>query len=131
MTDKQKRFCDEYMLDMNATQAAIRAGYSKNTAYSIGNENLKKPEIKKYIEDRQKELQDTAGITKEAVIEQLKKYGLAVIDENEIKPKDAIKALELIARLMGYDEDARTPDLDKLDAVLAALDNVPTAPCDT
>ena len=52
MTDAQKRFCDEYLIDLNATQAAIRAGYSKKTAYSIGIENLRKPEIKKYIDDR-------------------------------------------------------------------------------
>lgn len=50
MTEKQKRFADEYLKDLNATQAAIRAGYSKKTAYSIGFEILKKPEIKSYIE---------------------------------------------------------------------------------
>jgi phage terminase small subunit len=55
MTAKQQRFCDEYLIDLNATQAAIRAGYSKKTAYSIGVENLKKPEIKKYIADRMAE----------------------------------------------------------------------------
>lgn len=55
MTAKQKRFCDEYLIDLNATQAAIRSGYSKKTAYSIGVENLKKPELKKYIEERMAE----------------------------------------------------------------------------
>ena len=55
MTEKQKRFCDEYLIDLNATQAAIRAGYSRKTAYSIGTENLKKPEIEKYIEKRMAE----------------------------------------------------------------------------
>lgn len=55
MTPKQQLFCDEYLIDLNATQAAIRAGYSKKTAYSIGVENLKKPEIKKYIADRMAE----------------------------------------------------------------------------
>lgn len=55
MTEKQKRFCDEYLTDLNATQAAVRAGYSKKTAYSIGEENLKKPEIKEYIEKRMAE----------------------------------------------------------------------------
>jgi phage terminase small subunit len=52
MTPKQKRFCDEYLIDLNATQAAIRAGYSKKTAYAIGIENLKKLELKNYIEER-------------------------------------------------------------------------------
>ena len=55
LTAKQQRFCDEYLVDLNATQAAIRAGYSKKTAYAIGNENLNKPELKKYIERRMAE----------------------------------------------------------------------------
>ena len=45
MSPKQQRFAEEYLVDHNATQAAIRAGYSEKTAYSIGHENLKKPEI--------------------------------------------------------------------------------------
>lgn len=52
MTAKQQRFCDEYLIDLNATQAAIRAGYSKKTAGVIANENLKKPYISEYIEKR-------------------------------------------------------------------------------
>jgi len=55
MTAKQMRFCDEYLTDLNATQAAIRAGYSKKTARSIGQENLTKPDIKEYIEKRMAE----------------------------------------------------------------------------
>lgn len=56
MTKKQKRFCDEYLIDCNATQAAIRAGYSEKTAYSIGQENLNKPEIKAYIDEQLNEM---------------------------------------------------------------------------
>lgn len=55
MTAKQKRFCDEYLIDLNVTQAAIRAGYSKRTAYAIGQENLKKPMLKEYIEKQMAE----------------------------------------------------------------------------
>jgi phage terminase small subunit len=55
MTDKQKLFCDEYLIDLNATQAAIRAGYSKKTAQQIGTENLAKPVIKEYIAARMAE----------------------------------------------------------------------------
>ena len=50
MTEKQKRFCDEYLIDLNATQAAIRAGYSERTANRIASENLSKPDIKSYID---------------------------------------------------------------------------------
>lgn len=52
LTAKQQRFCDEYLVDLNATQAAIRAGYSEKTAAVIANENLRKPYIKEYIENR-------------------------------------------------------------------------------
>ena len=52
MTHKQQRFVEEYCVDWNATQAAIRAGYSEKTAYSIGGENLKKPEIEAAISER-------------------------------------------------------------------------------
>ena len=55
MTPKQKRFCDEYLIDLNATQAAIRAGYSKKTAQQMGTENLSKPVIKEYISARMAE----------------------------------------------------------------------------
>lgn len=55
MTAKQKRFCDEYLIDLNATQAAIRSGYSQKTATAIGLENLTKPAIKEYIKKRMDE----------------------------------------------------------------------------
>ena len=55
LTAKQQRFCDEYLIDLNATQAAIRAGYSAKTAKAIGQENLTKPDLKKYIDARMAE----------------------------------------------------------------------------
>lgn len=58
LTAKQQRFCDEYLIDLNATQAAIRSGYSEKTARQIGTENLSKPAIKEYIENRLKEKHD-------------------------------------------------------------------------
>ena len=58
MNDKQKLFATEYIKDMNATQAAIRAGYSENTAYSQGQRLLKNVEIKKMIEEYLKKVRD-------------------------------------------------------------------------
>lgn len=55
LTAKQQRFCDEYLIDLNATQAAIRAGYSKKTARVIGQQNLSKLAVKNYIDERMKE----------------------------------------------------------------------------
>lgn len=59
MKPKQMKFINEYLIDLNATQAAIRAGYSRKTAYSIGQENLKKPEIKQKIDSELGTLYDS------------------------------------------------------------------------
>ena len=75
MTEKQKRFCDEYLIDYNATQAAIRAGYSPKTAYSIGDENLKKPELKSYLEAEQEKLHNA----KTADVQEVMEYLTAVL----------------------------------------------------
>ena len=58
LTDKQKRFIDEYMVDSNATQAAIRAGYSPKAARVQGQENLSKPAIQYEIKSRQEALKE-------------------------------------------------------------------------
>lgn len=71
MTKKQKRFVDEYLIDLNATQAAVRAGYSPNTAYSIGAENLKKPEIQNAIDERLEQLKSEKTADAQEVIEYL------------------------------------------------------------
>lgn len=63
LTPKQKRFCEEYVIDLNGTQAAIRAGYSKNTANRIASENLSKLDIQNYIKELQKDIQERNKIT--------------------------------------------------------------------
>lgn len=65
---KQLRFCEEYLIDLNATQAAIRAGYSKKTAGSIGQENLTKPEIVEFIQDLQRKRSERTGISADRVL---------------------------------------------------------------
>lgn len=75
---KQNRFCEEYMIDLNATQAAIRAGYSVKTAGQIGEENLKKPEISRRIEQLKAERSRRTGITADRVLQELAK--IAFVD---------------------------------------------------
>jgi phage terminase small subunit len=70
LTTKQQRFVEEYCVDFNATQAAIRAGYSTKTAYAIGAENLTKPEIKAALQAAQSVITTKTRITKEYLIEQ-------------------------------------------------------------
>lgn len=72
LTAKQQRFVEEYVIDFNATQAAIRAGYSEDSAADIGYENLRKPEIVRAIEEKQSELRDKAALSAEMVIDELR-----------------------------------------------------------
>lgn len=72
LTDKQERFCAEYVKDFNATQAAIRAGYSQKTGGQIGEQNLKKLEIQKRITELTQQLQQKDLVTKEELINELK-----------------------------------------------------------
>ena len=71
MTTKQKLFCDEYLIDLNATQAAIRAGYSEKTAGAMGAENLKKPYIREYIDQRLAEKEDALVAKQDEVMKYL------------------------------------------------------------
>lgn len=77
LTDKQQRFVEEYMVDLNATQAAIRAGYSRNTAHSIGAENLIKPEIQEAIQDQKKKLSEKTSITAERILKEYEKIAFS------------------------------------------------------
>lgn len=71
LTPKQIKFIDEYLIDLNATQAAIRAGYSKKTAQRIGSENLSKPLLQEEIQKRRNKLQTKCEITQERVLREL------------------------------------------------------------
>lgn len=109
-----------YLETCNATEAAKLAGYSSKTAYSIGEENLKKPEIKKAIQDQQQQLLKRSDITKDRIIEELSRYafrGQAKSFEDS-SPKDAFQALVKISEMMGLDE----PD-NGLDELRAVFDN--------
>ncbi len=71
LTLKQQRFADEYIISANATEAAIKAGYSEKTARAIGNENLSKPYIKAYIDTRLKKLESEKIASQEEVLKYL------------------------------------------------------------
>lgn len=71
LTPKQKRFCEEYLIDLNATQAAIRAGYSPKTAEQTASRLLRNVKVQEYIAKRQKELSRSTEITQERVIKEL------------------------------------------------------------
>ena len=72
LTEKMIRFCNEYLIDLNATQAAIRAGYPESSAGSIGSENLQKPEIIAYLDVRRREIQTRLELNQDWVLMRLK-----------------------------------------------------------
>ncbi len=122
LTNKQELFCQQYVIDLNATQAAIRANYSEKTAGSIGNENLQKPEIQQRIQEIQKSLGDRLKITQESIIEDLVKIKDRCMQEEPVMKYDpvekdmvetgeykfdstgALKATESLAKHIGFYE---------------------------
>ena len=82
LTGKQKRFVEEYLIELNATQAAIRAGYSPNTAKDIGCENLAKPNIRACIDKEIAERSKRTGINQDRVIRELAR--LAFVNANDV-----------------------------------------------
>lgn len=81
LTDKQRRFCEEYLVDLNATQAAIRAGYSESTANRIASENLSKPDIQEYIHKLKKARSERTRITADMVLQELGKVGFSNVKD--------------------------------------------------
>lgn len=81
LTPKQERFVEEYLVDLNATQACIRAGYSKKTAGAIGTENLSKPLIQQAISEKRSELSERTAVTAEKVVAALATVAFANIGD--------------------------------------------------
>ena len=112
LTTKQKRFCQEYLIDLNATQAAIRAGYSEKSAYSVGQRILKNVEVKKYIVEQVERLKNEKISSAQEVLEYLTSvmrgeqkeqvplmyYDKQILEEKSASIKDRLKAAELLGK---------------------------------
>ena len=79
LTDRQEKFCNEYLIDLNATQAAIRSGYSKKTAQEIGSQNLSKVLIQERLKELKEQLKKDTDVTAEIVINEFRKIALSSI----------------------------------------------------
>lgn len=88
LNDKQERFCQEYIIDLKIGEAAIRAGYSEKTAYSIGSRLLKNVKIASRIEELQKKVTDKLELTQEWVLEHLKEVVAKSMQEKEVEKWD-------------------------------------------
>lgn len=136
MTEKQKRFCTEYLIDCNATQSAIRAGYSKKTAYSVGQRMLKNVEVKKYIDEQFEKLKNDNIADTQEIMEYLTSvmrgeqkeqvalmyYGKQILEEKSASIKERLKAAELLGKRYGLFADRLEVESS---AIVQIVDDIP------
>lgn len=126
LTEKQKRFADYYIETGNATESAVKAGYSEKTAKEMGYENLTKPHIKSYIDERLAEKENKRIAKQDEVLTYLTSImrgehleqvlqgigkGAQVIAEMDVSAKDRIKAAELLGKRYGLWVDKQELDV--------------------
>ena len=120
LTEKQKKFADYYIELGNATQAAINAGYAKRSAQQMGAENLSKPVIKSYIDERLEQIASERIMSAQEAVELLSSIARAEITEQVVvttmegaevvdKPPDVKTRIIAIKEIL-----KRYPDNDKL-----------------
>lgn len=128
MTPKQQRFVEEYLIDLNATQAAIRAGYKEDSAGAVGHENLKKPEIAEAIAAAQQERSQRTKIDAAWVLRRLAGEAEADISElyqedGQLKPvhqwpmvfrKGLVTGFEVVTEFVGSGEERRAVTVRKV-----------------
>lgn len=123
LTPKQEAFCEEYMIDLNATQAAIRAGYSENTASEMGYENLNKPHLAERITELKAERSNRTLVDADYVINGLLEVhkrclqaepvmvrgedGMKESGEFKFEHSGANKSLELLGKHLGLFVDKK------------------------
>lgn len=120
MNARQKRFCDEYLIDCNATQAAIRAGYSPKTAKVTGAKMLTNANLKAYIDEQLERIHNEKTADAQEVLEyltavmrgqhteqtlQLIGDGVQKIADIDVSAKERLKAAELIGKRYGMFKD--------------------------
>lgn len=91
LTPKQQRFADEYLIDLNATQAAIRAGYSPKSAEQQGSALLRNPKVRAYIDERMAEHSRRTGVTQERIIRELAR--IAFLDPTKLVDMETAELL--------------------------------------
>ena len=120
MTPRHQKFCDEYLISGNATDAAIKAGYSRKTAKQTGSENLAKPDLRAYIDEQLAKIHSAKIADAEEVMkyltsvmrgehtEQVLKLvgeGVQTVTDIDVSAKERLKAAELIGKRYGLFTD--------------------------
>lgn len=135
MNEKQKRFVDAYIQTANASEAARQAGYSSKTAYSIGEENLRKPEIKKAIDARLKEMESARVAETQEVLEHLTAVVRGEITEEvvtnsgkklvvTVSERDKLKAAEMLLKVHGAFKDKLDVKVDSSTLFVETLEKI-------
>lgn len=137
LTPKQKAFCDYYVELGNATEAAIRAGYSKKTARQVGSENLSKPYINQYITERMKKVEEKRIASGDEVLQYL-----TAVMRGEVKDQfeldaslqDRTRAAELLGKrhrlwtekveVENKAEEEKAKKLDNIESILEQMKSV-------
>lgn len=112
LTEKQKRFVAEYLVDLNATQAAVRAGYSANRASEIGYQLLQKTTVSDEIQNAMQKRSQRTEITQDVIVEKLAEIALGeatdfsvdgypIVEGAKNKTSSQLKALELLGKHLG------------------------------
>ena len=117
LNDKQKQFCEEYIIDLNGTQAAIRAGYSKKTARAIANELLTKLDIREYICELKNKRSERVKYSQDELMRDILEVKNRCMQANPVLDKEgnetgvwkfdsngANKALDMLAKHVGFYE---------------------------
>ena len=134
LTPKQARFVHEYLVDLNATQAAIRAGYKKKNAYQIGSENLRKPQIQAALQEARETQEARTQITADRVLRELARVAFAdvtdvtYIEGGHVRLMDSIELTEDQRAAIAYvKEGAFGPEV-KLNDKIKALELIGKRP---
>ena len=144
LTAKQEAFCEEYIVDLNATQAAIRAGYSENAASEIGYENLSKPQLAERIAELKAERSARTEITADYVLSNLKSVAERCMQaepvtvridgeeqetgEYKFEHSGANKSLELLGKHLGLFVDKKEVSGPNGKPIATSFNFIPVGP---
>lgn len=121
LNERQERFCNEYLIDLNATQAAIRAGYKETTAYSMGQRLLKNVEVQAYIQQRKQDRVERTEITQDMVLRELALIAFSnTADYISVVEKQATVNDESGVQIPLFDEDGKPVMYRTVEPVLTA-----------
>lgn len=118
LTDRQKRFCDEYLIDLNATQAAIRAGYSEKRPSEQAYQLLQKATVQEYIQKRQADRVERTEISQDDVVKELANIAFSNVTDY-VKVVEKEMHIEVEGKLVPvYDEDGNPAKYKTVEPIL-------------